>query len=161
MWLSPCGWDVQQFCRLRKRPESLESKWDPSGVCLKALSCVQRSFRAQPEHPPLGSHVCALIRGRLLSSCLSPYFQPCCVPGAVLGGIGAPKERSPVYIQEYKKEKCPLEKTDHISFREGSGFCPDLLVEVEWRPHTVRLPCAFSHGIWILGEWASFDTLQI
>lgn len=97
---------------------------------MKALSCVQRSFRAQPAHPSLGSHVHALVRGTLLSVLLSPSFKLGSVPGAGLGGAGAPKERSPAYIQEYKKEKCPLEKTDRISFREGSGSCPNLLVEV-------------------------------
>lgn len=65
------------------------------------------------------------VCSRLLS-----WPPPRSVPGAVLGGRGAPKERSSVYTQEYKKEKCPLEKTDHISFREGSGSCPNLLVEM-------------------------------
>lgn len=120
-----------------------ESVLSPWRVNETRQACVWKPFPVfrealEPSRCTLHSvHMCMpSLEGTLLSALLSRSFKLCSVPGAGLGGTGPPKERSPAYIQEYKKEKCPLEKTDRISFREGSGSCPNLLVKVWWCPHT-------------------------
>lgn len=109
--------------------ESLLSPWR---VTEAHQACVWKPFPVLREDsdPDGAPFTCGCFHQGCAVYCSPSWrFEPCPVHGAVLGGIGAPKEMSPTYTQEYKKEKCLLEKTDHISFRKESRSCPNLLVE--------------------------------